>query len=83
MKDVPSALTTEEFTGDLGALCQGRSQSQILEREMLLVFLSLRELQEFQEPSARNQGLRPVYIFYYLTVVIFLEESLLFENDTC
>lgn len=36
-KDAPSALNTKECLRALGALCQGQSQRQILEQEMLLV----------------------------------------------
>lgn len=40
----------------------------ILEQEVLLVFLSRRQLKEPQELCARNQGPRPICIFYCLTI---------------
>ena len=44
--------------------------NQILEQKMLLVLLLLRKLQGFLKLCARNQGQRPIYIFYYLTNTI-------------
>lgn len=54
-------------------------RDQISGQEMLVVLLSLRKLQGFQEVCARNQGQRPVYIFYYLLAIyLYLYRTLQF-----
>lgn len=64
-KVASSAPITWEFTGDLGALCQG--QRQILLEEMPLLVLSLKRLQGPEKLCTGNQRQRSIYIFYYLT----------------